>query len=106
MTAVTAPERVERMPQPPAARPLAWLRERGMGASILVAAISSAFGALLLTATGYLAAIMDADPYIGDSETLAAVLVIMTVILVGVAVYVAIARHHANGTAVGPAHDA
>ncbi|MFB8145881.1 FtsX-like permease family protein [Microbacterium sp. NPDC056003] len=89
MTAVTAPERVERMPQPPAARPLAWLRERGMGASILVAAISSAFGALLLTATGYLAAIMDADPYIGDSETLAAVLVIMTVILVGVAVYVA-----------------
>ncbi|WP_214468373.1 ABC transporter permease [Microbacterium flavescens] len=89
MTAVAAPGTAERMPLPPAARPLAWLRERGMGASILVAAISSAFGALLLTATGYLAAIMSADPYIGDSETLAAVLMIMTVILVGVAVYVA-----------------
>ena len=35
-----------------ASAPLAWLRERGMGASILVAAISSAFGVLLISATG------------------------------------------------------
>ena len=69
--------------------PFGWLRERGMGASILVAGISSAFGAVLLSATGYIAALMRADPYIGDSGTLAVVLAIMSVILVGVAVYVA-----------------
>ncbi|WP_194409452.1 ABC transporter permease [Microbacterium cremeum] len=60
-----------------------------MGASILVAAISSAFGAVLLSATGYIAAIMRADPYIGDSGTLAVVLAILSVLLIGVAVYVA-----------------
>lgn len=60
-----------------------------MGASILVAAISSAFGAVLLSATGYIAAIMRADPYIGDSGMVALVLGIMTFVLVGVAVYVA-----------------
>lgn len=69
--------------------PLPWLRERGMGASILVAAISSAFGAILLTATGFIGAMLKADPYIGDSETLAAVVVILSFLLIGVAVYVA-----------------
>ena len=88
MTAVAAPARVERMPRPAAAR-MSWLRERGMGASILVAAISSAFGAVLLSATGFIAAILRADPYIGQSEVLAVVLVTLTVILTGVAVYVA-----------------
>jgi putative ABC transport system permease protein len=68
---------------------MSWLRERGMGASILVATISSAFGAVLLSATGYIAAILRADPYIGQSEVLAVVLMILTVILTGVAVYVA-----------------
>ena len=72
-----------------ASAPLAWLRERGMGASILVAAISSAFGVLLISATGYIAAMLRADPYIGDSGMLAFVLSFMTVLLVGVAVYVA-----------------
>ena len=66
-----------------------WLRERGMGASILVAAISSAFGVLLLTATGYIATWARSDPYLGDSETVAIVLGILSVLLVGVAVYVA-----------------
>ncbi|WP_243075773.1 ABC transporter permease [Microbacterium sp. SS28] len=77
------------MPRAAAAVPLAWLRERGMGASVLVAALSSAFGVVLISATGFIAAMLSADPYIGDSETLAAVLSIMTVLLVGVAVYVA-----------------
>ena len=72
-----------------ASAPLAWLRERGMGASILVAAISSAFGVLLISATGYIAAMLRADPYIGDSGMLAFVLSFLTVLLVGVAVYVA-----------------
>ncbi|CDJ99945.1 conserved membrane hypothetical protein [Microbacterium sp. C448] len=68
---------------------LAWLRERGMGASILVAGLSSAFGVVLIAATGYISAFLFADPFIGGSETLAIVVGILTVLLVGVAVYVA-----------------
>ncbi len=67
----------------------AWLRERGMGATILVAAISAAFGVLLLSATGYIGAWLSADPYIGGGDTLAAVVGIVSALLVGVAVYVA-----------------
>lgn len=67
----------------------AWLRERGMGASVLVSAISSAFGVILIVATAYIAAVLRADPYIGGSDTLAVVLSFMTALLVGVAVYVA-----------------
>jgi putative ABC transport system permease protein len=63
--------------------------ERGIGASIVVAGISTAFGVILLTATGYIAAILRANPYLGDSGTLAVVLGVLTVVLVGVAVYVA-----------------
>ncbi|MEU1971644.1 ABC transporter permease [Microbacterium sp. NPDC019599] len=86
MTAVTADIR---MPRPAASVPLAWLRERGMGASVLVSALSSAFGVVLISATGFIAAMLSADPYIGDSGTLAMVLGFLTVLLVGVAVYVA-----------------
>ena len=68
---------------------LAWLRERGMGASILVATISSAFGVILIATTAYLGALLRADPYIGESGTLAFVLGFLTFLLVGVAVYVA-----------------
>lgn len=75
-------------PAAPAARG-AWLRERGMGATVLVAAISAAFGVLLLSATGYIAAWLSADPTLGGSETLTAVLAILSVLLTGVAVYVA-----------------
>ena len=60
-----------------------------MGASVLVAALSSAFGVILISATGFIAAILRADPYIGDSRTLAMVLSVLTSLLVGVAVYVA-----------------
>ncbi|MFJ6651310.1 FtsX-like permease family protein [Microbacterium sp. NPDC091313] len=67
----------------------AWLRERGMGASILVAALSSAFGVLLLAATTLIGAVLGADPYIGQSEILAFVTGFLSVILIGVAVYVA-----------------
>lgn len=101
MTAVTQ-TRSDGMPRPEASVPsrssapatsasarLGWLRERGMGASVLVAAISSAFGALLLTATGFIAAVLRADPFIGESGMLAAVLGIMSFLLIGVAVYVA-----------------
>lgn len=76
-----------------AARPstsrLAYLRERGMGASILVGAISSAFGAMLLTATGFIAGVLRADPFYGDSDTLAVVIAILSVLLIAVAMYVA-----------------
>ncbi|MFH8252192.1 FtsX-like permease family protein [Microbacterium sp. B2969] len=77
------------MPRVASSGSLAWLRERGMGASILVAALSSAFGVVLISATGFIGAMLRADPYIGDSGTLAFVLSFMTTLLVGVAVYVA-----------------
>lgn len=86
MTAVAVETR---MPQAAASVPLSWLRERGMGASILVAALSSAFGVVLISATGFIGAMLQADPYVGDSGTLAFVLSFLTTLLVGVAVYVA-----------------
>ncbi len=86
MTAATlASTTSDRMQRP--AR-LAWLRERGMGASILVSAISSAFGVLLISATGFIAAVLQDDPYIGDSGTLAVVVVILTGLLLALALYV------------------
>lgn len=68
---------------------LAWLRERGMGASILVAALSAAFGVVLVEATAYIGAMLQADPYIGDSDVLALVIAVLSVLLIGVAMYVA-----------------
>lgn len=68
---------------------LLWLRERGMGASILISALSSSFGVLLITATGYIGALLKADPYLGDSEMLAPVVSVLGVLLLGIAVYVA-----------------
>lgn len=67
----------------------AWLREHGMGATILVAAISTAFGVVLLSATGYIGAWVTHDPYIGGGETVTYVVGLLSVLLVGVAVYVA-----------------
>lgn len=66
-----------------------WIRERGMGASILVAALSSAFGVVLVEATAYIGRMLQSDPYIGDSGTLAVVVAILSVLLLGVALYVA-----------------
>lgn len=85
MTALTAvvPETTATGPR------LAWLRERGMGASILVAALAAAFGVILVEVTAYIGAVLQGDPFIGDSDTLALVVVILTVLLTGVAMYVA-----------------
>ncbi|MET0297380.1 MAG: FtsX-like permease family protein [Microbacterium sp.] len=88
MTAVAVGERMPRSAASVSA-PLAWLRERGMGASILVATISTAFGVVLITATAYIGAMLQANPYIGDSETLPIVVGILTMLLLGVAIYVA-----------------
>ncbi len=68
---------------------LMWLRERGMGASILVAAISTAFGVMLISATGFALAMLAADPYIGNTGTLGALDSILVAILLGLALYVA-----------------
>ncbi|MFD1491402.1 MULTISPECIES: ABC transporter permease [Microbacterium] len=73
----------------PARGRIAWLRERGMGASILVAALSSAFGVVLLATTTFLGAVLRADPYLAGSGTLEVVVLILAVLLLGVAVYVA-----------------
>ncbi len=68
---------------------LEWLRERGMGATALVAAISTAFGVLLVTATAFIGAWLREDPSIGDSASLTVVVGILGFLLLGVAVYVA-----------------
>ena len=65
-----------------------WLRERGMGATVLVAGISTAFGVLLLSASGFISAWVGSDPYLGGGETLTLILGILSVLLVGVAVTV------------------
>lgn len=77
-----------RMPVPAASVRLAWLRERGMGASVLVAALSSALGVLLIAATGWISAVLSADPFLGQSETMAFALGILAFIFLGIAVYV------------------
>lgn len=78
------------VPQTTATGPrLAWLRDRGMGASVLVAALSAAFGVVLVETTAYLGAVLQADPFIGDSETLALIVGLLSVLLTGVAMYVA-----------------
>lgn len=68
---------------------LAWLRERGMGASILVATLAAAFGVILVETTIYIGTVLKADPAIGDSSTLAFVVGILSALLTGVAMYVA-----------------
>ncbi|UWF78587.1 ABC transporter permease [Microbacterium sp. EF45047] len=60
-----------------------------MGASILVAALASAFGVFLVEVTVYTGDLLKSDPFIGDSGTLAAVVAILSVLLTGVAMYVA-----------------
>ncbi|GAA1982108.1 FtsX-like permease family protein [Microbacterium pumilum] len=87
--ALEAPAAPQPRPLSSASARLSWLRERGMGASVLVAAISTAFGVVLISATAFIGAMLSADPYIGNSGTLGFVLSFMTVLLVGVAVYVA-----------------
>ncbi|WP_460801441.1 ABC transporter permease [Microbacterium sp. GXF6406] len=85
MSAVTAV-----VPESSATGPrFGWLSERGMGASILVAALSASFGVVLLAATDYSGRMLSQNPYIGDSGTLAVVVGILSVLLIGVAMYVA-----------------
>ena len=89
MSAVAASVDKPSLRVPRARANVAWLRERGMGASILVAAISTVFGVVLIATTDFLAAMLRADPYIGDSGTLAFILGFLTLLLVALAVYVA-----------------
>ena len=89
MSAVAASVDQPSLRVPRARANVAWLRERGMGASILVAAISTVFGVVLIATTDFLAAMLRADPYIGDSGTLAFILGFLTLLLVALAVYVA-----------------
>src|SRR5690606_16563630 len=75
--------------KPSRAARLAWLRERGMGATVLVAALAAAFGVILVEVTAYIGATLQADPFIGDSGTLAVVVAILSILLTAVAMYVA-----------------
>jgi len=62
---------------------------RGHGASILVAALGSAFGVALLQVTGALAAALRADDVTGSSNTVALLLRIVAFVFIVIAVYVA-----------------
>ncbi|MBS1697877.1 MAG: ABC transporter permease [Actinobacteria bacterium] len=66
-----------------------FLRERGMGSSVFVAALTAAFGVILVDTTVYLGALLQNDPTIGDSRTLAYVVQVLSVLLTAVAMYVA-----------------
>ena len=66
----------------------AWLREPGMGATILVGAISTAFGVVLLSVTEYLAALIRAQPGLQGVDAARAALTIVTAVLVGLSIYV------------------
>ncbi len=70
------------------AAPRSWIRERGMGATVLVSAISAAFGVTLVSATGFIGTFLAADPFIGQSGVLAVITAILSVLLLGVAMYV------------------
>jgi len=63
--------------------------ERGLGASVLVAAISSGFGTLLIAATGFIGAWLLAAPYLAGRESVVVVVAILSALLVGVAMFVA-----------------
>jgi len=65
---------------------MSFLRERGMGASILVSALSSAFGVTLLAATGYLGFL--AGDTLGEGGTVTAMISILSSIFIVIAMYV------------------
>ncbi|MGB4137402.1 MAG: FtsX-like permease family protein [Microbacterium sp.] len=60
-----------------------------MTATVLVAALAAGFGVFLVEVTAYIGAALQGDPFIGDSETLAVVVAILSVLLTAVAMYVA-----------------
>ena len=66
----------------------AWLRERGMGATV-VAGVSTAFGVLLLQQPSRSALVSPTTPTSAAATTVTLVVGILSVLLVGVAVYVA-----------------
>ena len=65
---------------------MSFLRERGMGASILVAALSSAFGVTLLATTRYIGFL--AHSTLGDGDTLTLMIGILSIIFIVIAMYV------------------
>jgi len=65
---------------------MSFLRERGMGASILVAALSSAFGVTLLATTGYLGFL--AGDTLGEGGTVTLMIGILSSIFIVIAMYV------------------
>lgn len=64
-----------------------WLRERGMGSSIVIAALSAAFGVFLINVTEYLAAWI-AGSDLGALATVRFTLGIVTFVMVGLSMYV------------------
>ncbi|MEH0059511.1 FtsX-like permease family protein [Auritidibacter ignavus] len=81
-----APEAPLQAPQGNA-KPFAWLREHGMGASILIGALSTAFGVFLINATEYIAAWVGGSN-LGMVGGIRLFLTFGSVVMVGLAMYV------------------
>lgn len=64
------------------------LRQRGMGATVLVTAISTLFGVVLLAAAGYLGASLTSQPGLEGSRLLAQLVSVLSAMLIGLATYV------------------
>jgi len=69
-------------------RRLGWLRDQGMPATILVGAISTAFGVILLSATEYVAAMVRSIPGASSMDIVRTTLGVASTVLLSLAVYV------------------
>lgn len=66
-----------------------WLSDRGMGASVVVSTLASAFGVYLVLLTTYIGAVLRADPAVGNRDTLYVVISVLAPLLIAVALYIA-----------------
>ena len=85
--AFEAPDRAGVLDAPARGASLTFLRERGMGASVLVTALSSGFGVALLALATYIGFL--AQEYMGYGGTVGVMVTVLTVLFIIIAMYVA-----------------
>ncbi|MFZ8756051.1 FtsX-like permease family protein [Microbacterium sp. HMH0099] len=84
-----SPSPLPAAPLPPSRRRRSWARPRDTGASVLVSALSSAFGVVLLAATGFIGDLLASADYLQGRESVVVIIAILSWLLLGVAVFVA-----------------
>ena len=85
--AFEAPDRAGVLDAPARGASLTFLRERGMGASVLVTALSSGFGVALLALATYIGFL--AQEYMGYGGTVGVMVTVLTMLFIIIAMYVA-----------------